>query len=66
MCINFVKISKLLTGTLVWKKVGDPLDGIPFIVGLQTLFRQFHPEIRSQFLIYMAQFVKSHIEATVT
>lgn len=52
--------------SLVWKKTGDPLDGVPFIIGLQTLFRQFHPEVREQFLTYMAQYVKSHVEATVT
>uniref|UniRef100_A0A1B6MUI7 WASH complex subunit strumpellin n=2 Tax=Graphocephala atropunctata TaxID=36148 RepID=A0A1B6MUI7_9HEMI len=53
-------------GTLVWKKVGEPLDGLPFVVGLQTLFRQFHPEIRGQFLVYMAQYIKSHLESAVS
>ncbi|XP_054285996.1 WASH complex subunit 5-like isoform X1 [Macrosteles quadrilineatus] len=63
--LSRLQYSKTL-GTLIWKKAGEPLDGMPFIVGLQTLFRQFHPEIRDQFLVYMAQYVKSHIEATVT
>ncbi|XP_075234737.1 WASH complex subunit 5-like isoform X1 [Lycorma delicatula] len=51
---------------LVWKKSGDPLDGIPFVVGLQTLFRHFHPEVRSQLLLYLGQYVNSFIEASIS
>lgn len=49
-------------GTLLSRKSQDPLDGIPFIIGIQTVFRQFHPEIRNTFLLYLSQFVKSYVE----
>ncbi|RZF38571.1 hypothetical protein LSTR_LSTR010904 [Laodelphax striatellus] len=53
-------------GNLVWKKTGEPLDGVPFIVGLQTLFRHFHPQVRSQLLLYLGQYVNSHVDASVS
>nr|CAD7394522.1 unnamed protein product [Timema cristinae] len=46
---------------LVCKKPQDPIDGVPFIVGIQTILKQFHPEVRNQYLLYMGQFIKSHI-----
>ncbi|PSN50014.1 WASH complex subunit 5 [Blattella germanica] len=53
-------------GSLICRKAQDPLDGVPFIVGVQTLLRQFHPEVRNQFLLYMGQFIKSHLESTIS
>ncbi|XP_067001738.2 WASH complex subunit 5 [Anabrus simplex] len=53
-------------GTLMSKKSQEPLDGVSFIVGIQTLLRQFHPEIRDTFLAYMAQYIKSHMEASMS
>ncbi|XP_039285304.1 WASH complex subunit 5-like [Nilaparvata lugens] len=53
-------------GNLVWKKTGEPLDGVPFVVGLQTLFRHLHPQVRSQLLLYLGQYVNSHINASVS
>jgi len=53
-------------GSLISRRVQDPLDGVPFIVGIQTLLRQFHPEIRNQFLLYLGQYVKSHMEAAIS
>ncbi|XP_065218583.1 WASH complex subunit 5 [Planococcus citri] len=49
------------TGVLMWKKCSDPLDGFPFVIGLQTIFRQFHPNNRSQFTLYMSQYLKSYL-----
>jgi len=53
------------SGSLISRRVQDPLDGVPFVVGIQTLLRQFHPEIRNQFLLYLGQYVKSHMEAAI-
>ncbi|KAJ9583230.1 hypothetical protein L9F63_022420, partial [Diploptera punctata] len=52
--------------SLICRKVQDPLDGAPFIVGVQTLLRQFHPEVRNQFLLYLGQYVKSYVEASIS
>ncbi|KAK7873803.1 hypothetical protein R5R35_005787 [Gryllus longicercus] len=49
-------------GTLLSRKSQEPLDGVPFVVGVQTVFRQFHPEIRNTFLLYLSQYVKSYVE----
>ncbi|KAK6645588.1 hypothetical protein RUM43_001868 [Polyplax serrata] len=58
-------ISKLhyskTVGALLSKKTTDPLDGISFTMGLQTVFRQFHPSVREDFLSYMALYLKSII-----
>ncbi|XP_047110859.1 LOW QUALITY PROTEIN: WASH complex subunit 5 [Schistocerca piceifrons] len=53
-------------GTLINKKSQEPLDGVPFVVGVQTVLRQFHPEIRNQFILYVSQYVKSYVESGIS
>ncbi|KAJ8877566.1 hypothetical protein PR048_022021 [Dryococelus australis] len=48
---------------LVCKKPQEPVDGVSFTVGIQTFLRQFHPEVRNQFLVYFSQYINSLIAA---
>lgn len=45
----------------MWKKIGDPVDGAPLYIGVQTFLKQFHPDITTQYLEYLAQYIKSII-----
>lgn len=40
------------------------LDGVPFVVGVATLLKQFHAEIGSQFFRLCSQFINASILAT--
>lgn len=40
----------------------DSLDGVPFIVGITTILRQFHRSERELFLAYMGQFVRASVD----
>ena len=53
-------------GCLVRRKQGDAIDGIPLIVGVATVLRQFHPSYCRKFLAYLGQFVRSNIDFTLT
>lgn len=59
--VNFIEKIIISIGTLVWKRFSDPVDGFPLLIGLQTIFRQFHPSNRSQFMLYMSQYLKSFL-----
>eukprot|EP01135_Chromosphaera_perkinsii_P002142 Nk52_evm76s217 gene=Nk52_evmTU76s217 len=52
------------TCSLVGKK-GAELDGIPFVLGISTVLKQFHPRFTRQYLIHLTQFVKSFIIISV-
>lgn len=45
----------------MWKKIGDPVDGAPLYIGVQTFLKQFHPDITTQYFEYLAQYIKSII-----
>ena len=47
--------------TLVRRKSAYALDGMPFVVGLWTLLRQFHPAYTRMFLAYLGQFVRAAV-----
>jgi WASH complex subunit strumpellin len=47
---------------IVSKKRDDQLDGVPFVVGLVTILRQFHRTEREFFLAYMGQYVRSNVD----
>jgi WASH complex subunit strumpellin len=47
--------------TLVRRKSAYALDGMPFVVGLWTLLRQFHPAYTRMFLAYLGQFVRATV-----
>lgn len=61
MVLGINEHGTLIPGALLSKKTADPLDGISFTMGLQTVFRQFHPSVREDFLSYMALYLKSII-----
>ena len=66
--LTIVSVSKMeyceVTGGLVGKK-GIELDGIPFVMGIATILRQFNPVIARQYLIHVTQFIKSFIIISV-
>ncbi|KAL1129466.1 hypothetical protein AAG570_013992 [Ranatra chinensis] len=44
---------------LLCKKTGEGI--MPFLLGLQTLLRQFHPTVHKQFVLYCCQYTKSYM-----
>ncbi|KAK2144442.1 hypothetical protein LSH36_756g00059 [Paralvinella palmiformis] len=52
-------------GELIGKKTSEPIDGIPFTLGLFTLLKQFHTENTDMFLAYLGQYIRSHVQAAV-
>lgn len=47
--------------TLVRKRASYSLDGMPFVVGIWTLLKQFHPSYTRQLLSYLGQFLRATI-----
>ena len=45
--------------SLIRKKSSYPLDGIPLVVGVAGLLKQFHPQTTRSLLAYIGQFVRS-------
>ena len=39
----------------------NPLDGSPLVLGLVTIFKQFHPSFLELFIAYCGQFIRSKI-----
>ncbi|KAL3666501.1 hypothetical protein V7S43_008134 [Phytophthora oleae] len=39
----------------------NPIDGEPLLVGILTIFKQFHPSYTEKFLAYMGQFVRTKV-----
>ncbi|GLV32181.1 Strumpellin [Carabus blaptoides fortunei] len=50
-------------GELIAKRSQDQIDGFPFINGVQTVLKQFHPDCGKKFLEYLGQYVLSHIDS---
>lgn len=46
---------------LTWKKIGDPVDGAPLYIGVQSFLKQFHSDITIQYLKYQSEYIKSII-----
>lgn len=42
----------------MWKKIGDPVDGAPLYIGIQSFLKQFHPDIIIKYLEYLAEYFK--------
>jgi hypothetical protein len=49
-------------GALVRKKAKYPLDGLPLVVGIACLLKQFHPSYTEKLLSYLGQFVRSNLQ----
>lgn len=60
------QLSKLMynksVGSMLSRKLSEPLDGPPFIAGCITLLRQFHSDNTDQCLAYMGQYVRSLLD----
>lgn len=53
-------------GGLVCKDKKQPLDGVPFVVGIVTILKQFHSSVTHKFLAFLGQYVRSHINSSYT
>lgn len=49
-------------GALVRKKAAYPLDGLPLVVGVACLLKQFHPIVTKKILSYLGQFSRTTIQ----
>ncbi|KAL0488232.1 WASH complex subunit strumpellin [Acrasis kona] len=47
---------------LVKRTKNDNIDGTPFVVGIITALKQFHPSERESFLAHLGQYVRSNID----
>lgn len=64
-CVMFLFVLAQLTklkwnkrlNTLDSKNQKDPIDGAPLVVGVITIFKQFHSSQTQQFIQYLAQYV---------
>lgn len=52
-------------GALVRKKAAFPLDGVPLVVGLSCLLKQFHPSATKALMSYLGQFVRTNIQVAL-
>ena len=59
--INKFCYSKAIHG-LTCKK-GEPCDGMPFVLGMLTILKQFHEDIMLRFIHLSSQFIETQIEA---
>lgn len=48
-------------GSLVRKKANYPLDGLPLVVGIACLLKQFHVSVTKKVLSYLGQFIRTTI-----
>lgn len=62
----YIKETSALGSTSASLKSGESVDGIPFVLGLLTLLRQFHSELTNQFLKLSSQFVTACIPESTT
>jgi hypothetical protein len=49
-------------GTLTRKKTKFPLDGIPLVIGVSCLLKQFHPAYTEKLLSCLGQYVRSSLQ----
>ena len=49
-------------GALVRTKSSFPLDGLPLVVGISCLLKQFHPSVTKQLMCYLGQYVRTNIQ----
>jgi WASH complex subunit strumpellin len=51
--------------TLVRRKPVFAIDGMPLVVGISTLLKQFHPSYTRQLLAYLGQFVRATMNSVL-
>ena len=47
------------------KKTAYPLDGIPLVMGMAGLLRQFHPQVTRALIAYLGQFIRTNIQIAI-
>jgi len=52
-------------GSMLCRKLSDPIDGPPFVAGCITLLRQFHSDNTERFLEKMGQYVRSTVDSQI-
>ncbi|KAI2805344.1 hypothetical protein RDWZM_008639 [Blomia tropicalis] len=60
----YVKEISGLTSSNASLKSGEAIDGVPYVIGILTLLRQFHVELANRFLKLCSQFVNAWINAS--
>ncbi len=53
------------TGSMLGRKLSDPIDGPPFVAGCVTLLRQFHSDNTDQCIAYLGQYVRSMVDSQI-
>jgi hypothetical protein len=48
-------------GALIRRKSKFPLDGIPIVLGVACLLKQFHPSYMKQVFAYLGQFIRANL-----
>ena len=48
------------------KNLKDPLDSMPFTIGLLTILKQYHSEYTEDFIALIGQYARSSVEANAT
>jgi WASH complex subunit strumpellin len=51
--------------TLVRRKPAFAIDGMPLVVGIWTLLKQFHPSYTRQLLAYLGQFIRATMDGVL-
>ena len=45
------------------KRANDPLDSMPFTIGLLTILKQYHSEYTEEFIALIGQYTRSMAES---
>ena len=48
------------------RNLKDPLDSMPFTIGLLTILKQYHSEYTEDFIALIGQYARSSVEANAT
>nr|CAB3267669.1 WASH complex subunit strumpellin-like [Phallusia mammillata] len=49
---------------LIPKKVNDGVDAPPFVIGMLTVLKQFHPNETKKYIQHLGQYVRSHTDSS--
>lgn len=60
----YVKEVNALAASSTSLRIGDAIDGVPFVIGFLTVLRQFHGELSNQFFRLSSQLVNAFIQAS--
>ena len=60
--LPFIVVAAGVFHTLVANDKKEAMDGVPFVVGIITLMKQFHSLYTQQILSYLGQYVRAHVD----